>query len=562
MFNILSLLGKEKKETDVLQNLKTLMRWSNALPAGDVLNAQEQIVQKITAFNRGKSPPDKNNLEMLLHLDDYAYPLQTALCQQYLRNSRMSRVMESRLWHTIYQLYWEMARAYHAIILSYIAAPSSHPIKSEIPQITLRALNHLGNVFKWHYFRYEKPPSKLWLRLHNLYRVAESEGFGKNELRLYQDDTITSCGNQYMRILLLTQLDASALYPKQIEMGDQWLNHWSPLVQPERKFNADTHTFYVTLSDGMGARRIRNKDFPNTCRFISVSGLLDKVCETRRALQHGSTPAQAGLGENRLSESMELLEYAERRWGAIDQREQRKNPRTPNKKPVDVTHGFQTIWAAIQHDDARAKALFEVDPELIYEEMIDMKLYGFVTDSTRIRNRPATPVRNEPTPSHERWIMEDESKHGLGASVPAEANDWLRLDVMVGIRTKRGASWKVGVVRRLARPDSGFCQIGIEILGQQPQVLLAYPDSANSAHDYEAPGQEAASKLLPVPVLSIHRTNHQCELLLEPAQYASGRSFLIGRDPHAEAMQLRDVIEKGDGWLRVRADIVSAQTES
>lgn len=562
MFNILSLLGKEKTEIDVLQNLKTLMRWSDTLPAGDVFNAQGEIMQKIAALNRRETPPDKNTLEMLLHLDDYVHPLQTALCQQYLRNSRMSRVMESRLWHSIYQLYWEMARAYHTIILSYIAAPSNHPMKSEVPRITLRALNHLGNVFKWHYFRYETPPSKLWLRLHNLYRVAESEGFSKNQLRLYQDDTFTSCVNQYIRTLLLTQLDASALYPKQIEMGDQWLKHWSPLVGPERKYNANTHTFYVTLSEGRGARRIRNENFQNTCRFISVSGLLDKICETRQALQHGSTPAQAGLGESRLSESMELLEYAERRWGAMNQREQRKNPRIPNKKPVDVTHGFQTICAAIQHEGASTKAPLEVDPEIIYEEMIDMKLYGFVTDSTRTRNRPATPGRSETTPYHERWIMEDESNHGLGASVPAEANDWLRLDVMVGIRTKRAASWKVGVVRRLTRPDNGFCHIGIEILGQQPEVLLASPDSAPSAHDDEAPGQESATKLLPITVLSIHRTNHHCELLLESAQYASGRSFRIGRNPHAEAMQLRDVIEKGDGWLRVRADIVPAQADS
>lgn len=564
MFNILSMLGKNKPEPDALHSLKTITRWVKTLPAGNVFSAHEQVLQKLVEFNRKNAPHDKDSLDVLLHLDEYTQPLQAALCQQYLRNPRMSRVMESRLWHAIYQFYWEVARAYHAFILSYVAAPANNPLKAAMPQITLRTLHNFGNVFKWHYFRYEKPHAKLWLRLHNLYRIAEFEGFSKTDLPLYpQDSSITRCMDQYTRALLLAQLDTSALYPKQIEMADQWLNQWSHLIAQDRQFDPATHTFYVALSDGVGARRIRNPDFSESCRFMATSSLRDKINQTRRALQAGGLPAQLGLCEEcRLPESLELLDYAERQWSPIDNREQRKSPRTSTKKVVDVAQGFNAICALVKQGGNSANVLSEVDTELKYEEMIDMKLYGFVTESTRTRNRPALPAPSEKTPPHERWVMEDESEHGLGASVPAEANDWVRLDSMIGIQAERNAPWKIGVVRRLSRPGDGLCQVGIEILSHKPRMLLIRPQSAPGLHGYSVAGVEAADSTLPVPVIFTSPiNNNQCELLLEAAQYASGRSFQTSSSTHCDVVRLRDVIEKGDGWLRVAVDIAPATTD-
>lgn len=557
MFNLPSFRSKSQPELDGLHNLKTLTRWINSLPGGDVYGMQDQIVRKLAEFNRQKSQPDQTRFDMLLYLDEYARPLQATLCQQYLRNPRMSHGIENRLWHTIYQFYWEVARAYYAFILSYIAAPVNHPMKALMPQITLRALHNFGNVFKWHYFRYEKPKAKFWLRLHNLYQIAECEGYAKTELSLYpQDNMPTRCVDQYTRILLLTQLETSALYPKQTEMADQWLNQWSRHVEPDRKFNADTHTFYVSLADGIGARRVRNQDYSESCRFMAASGLHHKINQIHQALQHGSLPAQLGLGqESRLPECLELLEYAERQWNPIHRREQRKSPRIPSKKMVDVAHGFNAVCALIkQQDDKNADARPQVDTELQYEEMIDMKLYGFVTDSTRIRHRPAAPSRSAKTAPHERWIMADESEHGLSANVPAEANDWIRLDSLVSIQSERGAQWKIGVVRRLVRSGDGLCQVGIEILSQHPRIVLT---CSSSVHESQAYSVAEADSALPVPVLLIHRNNSQCEFVLEAAQYASGRSLQIFDAP-GDVIRLCDVVEKGDGWLRVTADIAHA----
>lgn len=46
------------------------------------------------------------------------------LSRQYLRNPRMSRPVESQLWHAIYHLNWEVLRAYHGYLIEFARNPA------------------------------------------------------------------------------------------------------------------------------------------------------------------------------------------------------------------------------------------------------------------------------------------------------------------------------------------------------------------------------------------------------------------------------------------------------
>ena len=90
MFNILSRLRKSSAESDPLDNEKTITRWINDLPAGNVLNAHEQVLYKLAEFNNAQGTQyNKERLAVVMLLDEYARALQTSLGQQYLRNPRM-----------------------------------------------------------------------------------------------------------------------------------------------------------------------------------------------------------------------------------------------------------------------------------------------------------------------------------------------------------------------------------------------------------------------------------------------------------------------------------------
>jgi len=292
---------------------------------------------------------------------------------------------------------------------------------------------------------------------------------------------------------------------------------------------------------------------------MAIARLHEKIQQTRSALQNGKSPALLGLGEDcRLPDCFEILDYAERQWGPLDKREQRKSPRTSAKKIIDVVHGFNEICAVVKQGKNGADMLHEMDAELKYDEMVDMKLYGFVTESTLTRNRHSAPAPSEKTPPHERWVMEDMSEHGLGASVPADSNDWVRLGSMVALKVERDAEWKIGVMRRLLHADDGLLQVGIEVLSNAPQMLLLRPQATNALQGYSVSNMDTTDATLPVPVIfTTPADSGQGELLLEAAQYTSGRSFQSGTGAKKNMIRLRDVIEKGDGWMRVAVDIAT-----
>ena len=73
---------RKKSEEDPLSDLKTVSRWMQELPAGDIYTAQEQVVQSLIQFNHAGLAMSKERLQVLMHLDDQARDMQYSLCIQ------------------------------------------------------------------------------------------------------------------------------------------------------------------------------------------------------------------------------------------------------------------------------------------------------------------------------------------------------------------------------------------------------------------------------------------------------------------------------------------------
>jgi hypothetical protein len=174
-FARLSPFGKDVN--DPLTNIKSASRWVESLPIGDAFKCQEAILGGLKRFNENSTQFTKDRLAVLMLLDEKSQDLQDTLIRQYLRNPRMSRSVESQLWHAVYGFYWEVARAYHGFAMSFAGSAGKSHLEGQIPLITLRAIRAFGHLLKWRAIRYLPAGEKLWLRLHNLYRIAQSEGF-------------------------------------------------------------------------------------------------------------------------------------------------------------------------------------------------------------------------------------------------------------------------------------------------------------------------------------------------------------------------------------------------
>jgi cyclic-di-GMP-binding protein len=539
---------------DPLTNLKTATRWSEHLPAGDPVKSQDAYVKELRRFNDNLTDFSKDRLSVLMVLDEKSRDLQDTLVRQYLRNPRMSRAVESQLWHAIYSLYWEVARGYHLFVREFSRHAKKCSYENLIPLLTLRAIRNFGLLLKWRAVRYLQPGEKLWLRLHSLYRVAESEGFQQLVQQAYPEETLRcTCETTYIHALMLDLANSGTLYPRQIDLVDRWLFGWHASFKLENRLNADQHNFVVDLSVDSGPRRARTPDDNAAKRYWSTGTLLLRLEEIKAEIQRGTSPAMLGLSEDaRTAEAMDLLKHLEHQWAALSSREQRRAPRIPTKRMLDVTHGLGNVLTQLKTASGHTSAS-PYDTGLDYMEANDVRIYGYVTEQTRER----TTLMKAPVGSKhgevERWVMNDESESGYGSIVETQDKDWLRVGTLVGVKSQEGHGWRVGMIRRLSRLNDESSSVGIEILASDPNVVMLY-DTRSSG--YTVDGFDNTGAQLPIASLWLPVAAGSGSLIIDPAHFQSGKVFMVEGIEGEKYIRLGHPLEHSEGWMHVTAELV------
>ena len=544
--------GKHQAE-DPLATPKAVARWLESLPIGDAFRCQPAILDELRRFNENSTALTKDRLAVLMLLDEKSRDLQDTLVRQYLRNPRMSRPAENQLWHSVYGLYWEFARGYHAAVLQFAREAGKNPQQELFPLVTLRAIRSFGQLLKWRAIRYLPAGNNLWQRLHRLYRAAESLGFHRLPQRAYADETSgCSCETAYLHILMLNLAGSGTLYPRQIDLIDRWLCGWHTMLQLDTDPDPAVHNFSVDLSADHGPRRLRKPEPDKPLRFWATAAVVERLNELHAALREGQLPTQLGLTEAvRPAESLELLEHLQHQWSSLSSREQRRSPREPTKRLIDVAHGLSAIIDQIKTAESHAG-----DPPsgaaLGYEETDDVLVYGFVTERTLDRIAHARHPSPADATAVERWVMHDESEFGYGAIVESGDKDWLRVGALIGLKSHDAGEWRIGIVRRLSRLSETTCSVGIETLAEPPVLATLYdttqPGYTVNGFDNSGNSQPRASLWLAGSAID--------SVMLDPIHYTPGKVFRIHGVAERTSISLGQPIERSEGWVRVAAEPV------
>lgn len=126
---MLDLLNRFKKNNDPLDNLKAAQLWWKKIQAGDLATAHAEVAELVNRFISSQPEPNASRLQALLWLDDQIQPAQESLIVQYVQNPRMSKTIESRLWHQV------MGLAHHMIVayLRFIRDPGRAEEGKDVP---------------------------------------------------------------------------------------------------------------------------------------------------------------------------------------------------------------------------------------------------------------------------------------------------------------------------------------------------------------------------------------------------------------------------------------------
>ncbi len=539
---------RKKSEEDPLSDLKTVSRWMQELPAGDIYTAQEQVVQSLIQFNHAGLSMSKERLQVLMHLDDQARDMQYSLCVQYLRNPRMSKVIESRLWTAIHAFYWEVTRGYHAFVMDFVAHPGGSKIQPMIPLLTARALRGFADIFKWRYFRYDRIEEKLWQRLHNLYRIAEFDAFQSNRFKLYlSDNKLSTCMEEYVQCLLLSPLGAGSLTPKQIEMVDIWLDNWSEFTSLDSHYEPTQHFLHIDLAKGLPLKRIRENLAPESgFRYLNTERLMEHIVRAERELKTGALPATLGLGEEfRLPDGYDLLHYVSNEWAANNDKERRVASRQPRDGRCEVVHDLSDICNRLQTEIEIVHGAGP-DQHLSPEEILDIKLYGFITE----RTKSAISQRQSGSRdlSTEQWPLHDQSETGIGLLLRCEDSDWVKVGKLLALRLDPAESWVIGVVRRISRVDGDHRLIGVQTLDAAPTLASLESHEVTSSLNYSVDDTSYETRLS-CQALAFPGLEGSNLIILESARYAHGRQYKLRSPAGTTLIRLDAVRDKGEGWL-------------
>ncbi|HNQ03947.1 MAG TPA: hypothetical protein PKH69_04985 [Thiobacillaceae bacterium] len=549
MFGFFKRKSSSADDQDPLSDLKTVSRWLENLPTGDIYSAQEQVVQNLIQFNHAGLAMSRDRLLALMHLDEQARDMQYSLCLQYLRNPRMSKVIESRLWAAIHAFYWEITRGYHAFLMDFVANPGGSRIQQHIPLIAARALRGFGDIFKWRYFRYERAEEKLWLRMHNIFRISEFDSFQQNRLKLYEQESApSSCMDEYSRALLLSPLGTGSLTPRQIEMVDRWLAGWSSLYGLDSTYGPERHFFIVDTAHGLGLRRIRTqKTTEPTYRYLDTHRLLTHLDETVHALQGGAMPASLGLGEDfRLPDGYDLIAHVRNEWSPANTRERRASPRESVDGRCEVVPELRNIAARMQRDQQIATGV-HASQSLTPEEILDIKLYGFVTQRTKAGVSQRLAAADDHMLEH--WALRDRSETGVGIALKDEQSEWVRVGKLLALRPDPSGPWRIGIVRRITRQEEGWRLLGVRVLPGVAEHAGILQDADQQTASYAVDGPAFGAEEPAIPALIYPDSEGGPRIILETARYAHGRQYLLRHADQVLQIQLESVLDKGDGWL-------------
>ncbi|MEK6664255.1 MAG: hypothetical protein AABY73_10370 [Pseudomonadota bacterium] len=562
MLKFLATIGR--KPIPPLTNLHSITRWMEELPMGDAVETIEAVVKQIKEYCDQGLPTTKERLAVLTALDQGAQEALETLRDQYLQNPRMSRMMESRLWNTVLVYYQEILRAYHGHLMEYIGNPTGSRIGPSIPLLTARAVNYFALDAKWSYYRYTQANPKLWKRLHNLYHFAEYEEFERQPLKLYAEGLETSVADLYLQALMLETLNTGSLAPRQLSLIERWLPMLIKDIHIDREFKPTQHTFYLDLNENRGAHRVRRVVPQENLRYWDTYGLKEKLDHLRDQLTAGALPVRLGLTEDcKLPTCLELLERIAYFWSPTGvKRVQRAFERKNAMQSIEVVRGLNDISLNVRADNARVVSSVNTSGtgDISYAEMLDVRLYGFVTQRTQ--SSQGKDEKIEHVIAHERWVMENESEGGYGANINDQADDWVRLGKLVGLKPEKKGHWNVGVIRRMRRISPHQQYVGIEVIAERPTALLLRADKSEN-RPLSIEGIDAVGFVMPIPTLYLKAAqadqpgNQVDSLILQSAEYAKGRELWFNAKGFTYHIRLKQAVERGDDWLRASFDVLA-----
>ena len=280
--------------------------------------------------------------------------------------------------------------------------------------VVARALRALTLQLKWQLLRYGPVDQRVWEQMGKLHAYAEERGFAIAPVVVYPgefgDSTLQ---REFLKGVMLNISSTDSLLPAKLEIAARIVAQFSEFFVINRQPAKGCH-YYFDLNEGKVPARVMSRlQMTPGLRFFgpgSAAQELEKLLATVQA--DGVVPSNINLGGTFDPEVvLETLRHLARYWAANPPA--RSDERRVCVSRMSVVHDFDEIVSTVSGETQ----------DLSFDSTVEV------------------------------WTVENESESGYGALMPQARSDWLRVGTLLGVKLDDGASWGVGIVRRLSAYD-------------------------------------------------------------------------------------------------------------
>ncbi len=444
--------------SDPLSSAASAARWIGQLPASDPVNLQKEALELVGSFPGARKEAGPAQVEALLRIDGRMEPLIAQFTQQYVQTYQKSTMVETRLWHSVFDLVKAFIASYQAALKAGYPRADNKRWRAILPWVIVRLAHYRGLDGKFRLFRYSHWIPAQWRDFHELYEFARMRGWQREQL-VFGVGAFSKPGvsfeQEYLKTLLLMRLDSGNFTPDQVEWVARQLEDWTPtlaLIPPP----AEGAAFFVDLTGTSGLRRRDRLQTGGRVLFLDAAPVYARIVERMRWLpeneEESPKPGDLPAREQRL-----LLMRLASLFGPEAIAQAPRAQRYATDGEVRVVVGLQALTRAIAEIERLPEQARTPGVAASYDEV------------TQIVNPNANPESVLRRIRGNMWRMSDRSDTGCRLLAPARDAP-SRLGELLAI--KEGEHWMLAVMRRMQRQQVDEVTVGVEIIARRMVRVL------------------------------------------------------------------------------------------
>lgn len=511
----------------------------------------QQLALIIARMQTDESLDYRAVMNMLITLEEINFARLELLSNQFVQVENLKPELEVNISDTCYN-YCRQVYIAHLKVIEQVLNPNKYKLEGSLPIIVIaRSISAAMNMMKWRMLTQANPPTKMWIQIYMLYRIASQQALLNIPIELFKLSPATTLSAYFVQICMLGQLVQTNLSKQQVDIAYRVLTNWLTRAHISKTYTPEQYLFYIDLEKDAAAKRMRNFEPNEQCRYWELDDLERQINIGITVTDRGEIPDNLRFAKvdnaERLNATLNIMLGEWTKSNYVRQR--RKEERHATSKSARVNAGILSICNQVLQANQISNGLRMSRDGKSFDERL--RGHTVLTQSTGLGLNSG---------SLDTWIVTDESPHGLGTRVNKYANILARSDKLIGLLMNEDPTQIViGIIRGVKPTTGNQLKVGIEIMSRYPtwvqlrqlQAGEAFSDTVSEIQ-IKSQNSSVASNLFSGVYLPIEAgLSSVSTLILPKINYRPNTFYAVNISGSPKHAKLGEPIESRDDWVKV-----------